>query len=119
VLIIGIVSTTNPALAGTDNKTLVQPQGTNGVATDSSNVILVHGGWADVFENIVIISYDFYNPLLTIRYMIGCKISIYGINRNDRMDSTRFHTYIPCLGTLYSRIETSKIDEIIFTYSIS
>jgi hypothetical protein len=50
VLIIGIVSTTNPALAGTENKTSVQPQGTNGLATDSSNVILVHGGWADVFE---------------------------------------------------------------------
>jgi pimeloyl-ACP methyl ester carboxylesterase len=47
VLITGLVSTTNPALAGTENKTLMQPQGMNGMATNSSNVILVHGGWAD------------------------------------------------------------------------
>jgi pimeloyl-ACP methyl ester carboxylesterase len=47
VLITGLVSTTNPALAGPANKTLMQPQGMNGMATNSSNVILVHGGWAD------------------------------------------------------------------------
>src|SRR6476619_3348787 len=47
VLITGLVSTTNPALAGTENKTLMQHQGMNGMATNSSNVILVHGGWAD------------------------------------------------------------------------
>ena len=35
------------------------------------------------------------------------------------MDSIRFHTYLHCLGTLYSQIETSKIDEAIFAYSIS
>src|SRR6185312_5544402 len=47
VLITGLVSTTNPAMAGPENKTLMQPQGMNGMATNSSNVILVHGGWAD------------------------------------------------------------------------
>ena len=47
MLISGLASTTNPALAGTENKTLMQPQGMNGMATNSSNVILVHGGWAD------------------------------------------------------------------------
>jgi len=49
VLISGLASTstTNPALAGPENKTLMQPQGMNGMATNSSNVILVHGGWAD------------------------------------------------------------------------
>jgi pimeloyl-ACP methyl ester carboxylesterase len=47
VLITGLVSTTNPALAGPENKTLIQPQGMNVMATNSSNVILVHGGWAD------------------------------------------------------------------------
>ena len=51
--------------------------------------------------------------------MLGCKITKYGISRNDRMDSTRFHTYLPCLGTLYLQIEKSKIDEAIFAYSIS
>jgi hypothetical protein len=38
VLITGLVSTTNPALAGTENKTLMQPQGMNGMVTNSSNV---------------------------------------------------------------------------------
>src|SRR6476619_8288836 len=47
VLITGLVSTTNPAMAGPENKTLMQPQGMNEMATNSSNVILVHGGWAD------------------------------------------------------------------------
>jgi pimeloyl-ACP methyl ester carboxylesterase len=47
VLITGLVSTTNPALAGPENKTLIQPQRMNVMATNSSNVILVHGGWAD------------------------------------------------------------------------
>jgi pimeloyl-ACP methyl ester carboxylesterase len=47
VLITGLASTTNPALAGLENKTLMQPQGMNGMAANSSNVILVHGGWAD------------------------------------------------------------------------
>jgi pimeloyl-ACP methyl ester carboxylesterase len=47
VLITGLASTTNPALAGLENKTLMQPQGMNGMAANSYNVILVHGGWAD------------------------------------------------------------------------
>jgi pimeloyl-ACP methyl ester carboxylesterase len=34
-------------LAGPENRTLLQPQGMNVMATNSSNVILVHGGWAD------------------------------------------------------------------------
>ena len=49
MLISGLASTstTNPAMAGTENKTLMQPQGMNGMPTNSSNVILVRGGWAD------------------------------------------------------------------------
>src|SRR6476619_3081986 len=47
VLITGLVSTTNPAMAGPENKTLMQSQVMNVMATNSSNVILVRGGWAD------------------------------------------------------------------------
>src|SRR6476660_7157270 len=47
VLITCLESTTNPALAGTENKTLTQSQVMNVMATNSSNVILVHGAWAD------------------------------------------------------------------------
>src|SRR6185436_5314449 len=47
VVITGLASTKNSALAGTENKTLMQLQGMNGMAANSSNVILVHGGWAD------------------------------------------------------------------------
>lgn len=46
-LIISLASTTNPSLAGPENKTLSQPQGIKGMATNNSNVVLVHGGWAD------------------------------------------------------------------------
>ena len=48
-LIISLASTTNPSLAGPENKTLSQPQGIKGMATNNSNVVLVHGGWADGF----------------------------------------------------------------------
>ena len=34
-------------LAGPENKTFSQPQGIKGMATNNSNVVLVHGGWAD------------------------------------------------------------------------
>jgi pimeloyl-ACP methyl ester carboxylesterase len=46
-LIISLASTTNPSLAGPENKTFNQPQGIKGIATNNSNVVLVHGAWAD------------------------------------------------------------------------
>ena len=59
VHITGLVSTTNPALAGTENKTLTQSQVMNVMATNSSNVILVH---VRLFKN------DIINLLLFIHF---------------------------------------------------
>lgn len=42
-----LAATSNPVLAGLENKTLMQPQGMDGMAMNTSNVVLVHGGWAD------------------------------------------------------------------------
>jgi len=42
-----LTATSNPALGGLENKTLMQPQGMDGMAMKTSNVVLVHGGWAD------------------------------------------------------------------------
>lgn len=42
-----LAATSNPVLAGPENKTLIQPQGMDGMAMKTSNVVLVHGGWAD------------------------------------------------------------------------
>ena len=47
---IGLASTaTNFGSATQENKTLMQPQGTQGMsnATNATNIVLVHGGWAD------------------------------------------------------------------------
>jgi hypothetical protein len=41
-LIISLASTTNPSLAGPENKTFSQSQGIKGMATNNSNVVLVH-----------------------------------------------------------------------------
>src|SRR5262245_43370931 len=46
-LFTSLSSSTKPGLASTENNTLMQPQGMNGMAANSSNVILVHGAWAD------------------------------------------------------------------------
>jgi pimeloyl-ACP methyl ester carboxylesterase len=46
---IGIALTTSSGFATTENKTLMQPQGTQNMsnASNVTNVVLVHGGWAD------------------------------------------------------------------------
>jgi pimeloyl-ACP methyl ester carboxylesterase len=42
-----LTSTTHVSFATTGNKTLMQPQGTQGMSTNATNIVLVHGGWAD------------------------------------------------------------------------
>ena len=47
---ISLVSPTYSGFASPVNKTLMQPQGVQGMstnATNATNIILVHGGWAD------------------------------------------------------------------------
>ena len=39
--------TTHSGLASAQNKTLMQPTGIKSMATNSTNIILVHGGWGD------------------------------------------------------------------------
>jgi len=46
-VVTSLTSITNFVMATPENKTLMQPQGMNGMAMNSSNVVLVHGGWAD------------------------------------------------------------------------
>jgi pimeloyl-ACP methyl ester carboxylesterase len=46
----GLASTLSLGSATLENKTLMQPQGTQGTSnttTNASNIVLVHGGWAD------------------------------------------------------------------------
>jgi pimeloyl-ACP methyl ester carboxylesterase len=46
----GLASTTYSGFATSENKTLMQPQGTQGMSNTTSNttnIVLVHGGWAD------------------------------------------------------------------------
>ena len=42
-----LASTTDFGLATPENKTLMQPQGIQGMSTNATNIVLVHGGWAD------------------------------------------------------------------------
>jgi pimeloyl-ACP methyl ester carboxylesterase len=42
-----LASTTEFGLATPENKTLMQPQGIQGMSTNATNIVLVHGGWAD------------------------------------------------------------------------
>src|SRR5215208_4373181 len=42
-----LASTTYFALATPENKTLMQSQGIKGMITNATNIVLVHGGWAD------------------------------------------------------------------------
>ena len=48
-VVTALASATYPSFASQDNKTLMQPQGTQNMsnATNATNVVLVHGGWAD------------------------------------------------------------------------
>ena len=43
-------ATTHSGLANAQNKTLMQPTGIKSMATNSTNIILVHGGWGDGFS---------------------------------------------------------------------
>jgi pimeloyl-ACP methyl ester carboxylesterase len=49
VLLLGFVSPTysGSATAAPQNKTLMQPQGVQGMSTKATNIVLVHGLWAD------------------------------------------------------------------------
>jgi pimeloyl-ACP methyl ester carboxylesterase len=46
-LLLGIMSPTYSGFASPENKTLMQPQGVQGMATNATNIVLVHGVWAD------------------------------------------------------------------------
>jgi pimeloyl-ACP methyl ester carboxylesterase len=43
----GLASTTSFGFATPENKTLMQPHGTQNMSTTATNIVLVHGGWAD------------------------------------------------------------------------
>jgi pimeloyl-ACP methyl ester carboxylesterase len=42
-----LASTTYVSFATPDNNTLMQPMGTQSMTTNTTNIVLVHGGWAD------------------------------------------------------------------------
>ena len=42
-----LATTTHVSIATTENNTLMQPQETQGMSTNATNIVLVHGGWAD------------------------------------------------------------------------
>jgi pimeloyl-ACP methyl ester carboxylesterase len=46
-LIVTLSLTTHSGLAIAQNKTSTQPQGIKGMATNATNIVLVHGAWAD------------------------------------------------------------------------
>ena len=46
-LLLGFTSPTYSGFASPENKTLMQPQGVQGMATNATNIVLVHGIWAD------------------------------------------------------------------------
>ena len=46
-LIVTLALTTQAGLASAQNKTLMQPTGIKSMATNATNIVLVHGGWAD------------------------------------------------------------------------
>jgi len=46
-LLVPFMSPTYSAFATPENKTLMQPQGVQGMATNATNIVLVHGFWAD------------------------------------------------------------------------
>ena len=46
-LLLGFSSPTYSGFASPENKTLMQPQEVQGMATNATNIVLVHGIWAD------------------------------------------------------------------------
>jgi pimeloyl-ACP methyl ester carboxylesterase len=46
-LLLGFISPTYSGFASPENNTLMQPQGVQGMATNATNIVLVHGVWAD------------------------------------------------------------------------
>jgi pimeloyl-ACP methyl ester carboxylesterase len=46
-LIVCVMSPTYSTFASPENKTLMQPQGVQGMATNATNIVLIHGFWAD------------------------------------------------------------------------
>jgi pimeloyl-ACP methyl ester carboxylesterase len=47
ILLLGFMSSASSGSATPENKTLMQPQGVQGMATNATNIVLVHGLWAD------------------------------------------------------------------------
>ncbi|MGH9911368.1 MAG: alpha/beta fold hydrolase [Nitrososphaeraceae archaeon] len=45
--VVTLASTTYVSFATLENKTLMQPMGTQSMTTNATNIVLVHGGWAD------------------------------------------------------------------------
>jgi pimeloyl-ACP methyl ester carboxylesterase len=46
-LLVSLMPSTYSGFASPENKTLIQPQGVQNTSTNATNIILVHGGWAD------------------------------------------------------------------------
>jgi len=47
ILLLGFMSSASSGSATPENKTLMQPQGVQGMSTNATNIVLVHGLWAD------------------------------------------------------------------------
>ena len=50
ILLVSLTISTYSGFASAQNNTLMQPQGTQGMSTNvtnATNIVLVHGGWAD------------------------------------------------------------------------
>ena len=47
ILLLGFMSSASSGSATPENKTLMQPQGVQDMATNATNIVLVHGLWAD------------------------------------------------------------------------
>jgi pimeloyl-ACP methyl ester carboxylesterase len=47
MLVASFVLPTYSGFASPENKTLIQPQGIQNMSTNATNIVLVHGGWAD------------------------------------------------------------------------
>src|SRR3954453_22771429 len=47
VFFVSLESDSNSGSASTSNNTLMQPQVVQNMITNSTNIVLVHGGWAD------------------------------------------------------------------------
>jgi pimeloyl-ACP methyl ester carboxylesterase len=46
-IFVGLTPFTYPGFASAQNNTLMQPQGTQNMSTNATNIVLVHGAWAD------------------------------------------------------------------------